>query len=107
MSHRRTGSSFFDLEKATSKAFVFQDENGQPLKRLAVFPSSRKTENNETFTIYSQSGKDVDTKTDRKGINNFSCFTAGDTTTFGFLQGGSAEVVVTEDAEQVVTVKKN
>lgn len=96
----------FDLEKATAKTFVFQDKNGKALKRLAVYPSSRKTENDEEFMIYNDSGKDVDVKTDSNGKVKFNCFVAGDTATFGFLRGGSLEVKVTDDAEQIVTIKK-
>jgi hypothetical protein len=57
--------------------------------------------------IYAHSGKDVDVKTDSDGKAKFNYFVAGDTATFGFLRGGTLEVKVTDDAEQVVTVKKN
>lgn len=95
----------FQMEKAMSKSFIFQDENGKPLKRVGVYPSGRQAGDDE-FMIYSGSGKDVDVKTDGKGKASFTCFLAGDVATVGLIRGGSVKFEVDDQAEQVVVVKK-
>ena len=97
----------FKLEQAYNKTFIFQSADGTPLKEVIVFPSNRNTADGKEYFIFSQMGHNVDVETDKEGKAQFNLFTEGDTAIFGFTDGGKAEIKITGDAEQIVTVKKN
>ena len=95
------------LEKAIDKTFAFQSADGSPLKEVNVFPVNRNTAGGKEHFIFPKMGHNVDVETDRDGKAQFNLFAEGDTAIFGFADGRKAEVKVTGDAEQIVTVKKN
>lgn len=96
----------FQMERATTKAFVFQDADGVALKRVGVFPRSRTNEGGDENLIYFQSGRDAEIKTDGDGKAQFKVFMLGDKVMFGFTDGGEVEVEVDDQAQQVVRVNK-
>ncbi|MFK7770029.1 MAG: permease prefix domain 1-containing protein [Mariniblastus sp.] len=96
----------FKMEKALAKTFIFQNESGEPVPGLSVFPSSRESEG-ERFMIYGQSADAVDVKTDSDGKATLSFFKEGDEAKIGVLGEEGFEIEVNGMSEQIISLKKS